>query len=415
MGRECIAIALSPKPFFVMGKTYVVHFGAGQNLSTVLRRRLPNGSQSVDISFPTPRICDEYSYQKYWVILQLNGQLSAGIGPIPGRQCVGTLDDQLYHYLRSGVDAVQYVGIGNSSLSKQARDIKVRNVRVSSIPPCFLVDKGIPLAEMTTATTTAAVGSAREAEEQKLWAEYVAECNKAKARALKFGTEYTQPSPDAFFKWSEARRLRSNPERGFITGLDTFSKEEQLKAAKRKQRFQEEEEEYRVKHGTSSMEEENTTPNTSVAVDEEDQEQEQLNKKSKEPWNVEQAWDNERKVRKFRTDPPSSMLLCDQNDDQMNHSIDNVKWVPEKIHIFAIDWAAFKQIRTDDLMVRMVQILVSLQKIYIVLGTYLTKILFFCNCQKSPIFLYTDQPMSNGLVNYPVIFCLKINIRQHVR
>ena len=44
MARECVAIALSPSPYFDMGKTYVVHLGANGNLSTVFRRRLPSGA-----------------------------------------------------------------------------------------------------------------------------------------------------------------------------------------------------------------------------------------------------------------------------------------------------------------------------------------------------------------------------------
>ena len=38
-----------------------------------------------------------------------------------------------------------------------------------------------------------------------LWIEYQQQYHKAKLRAEKFGTEYCQPSPDAFLKWSEAR------------------------------------------------------------------------------------------------------------------------------------------------------------------------------------------------------------------
>ena len=103
MARECVAIALSPNPYFDMGKTYVVHFGASGNLSTVFRRHITD-VEAVDTSYPS-RVCTDNKYQSYWIVLQ-GGRLSAGVGPCPGSRCIGTLDDTLYNQLRSGLDAV---------------------------------------------------------------------------------------------------------------------------------------------------------------------------------------------------------------------------------------------------------------------------------------------------------------------
>ena len=60
----------------------------------------------------------------------------------------------------------------------------------------------------------------------KLWEEYQKHCNKPKTRAKKFVIEYKEPTPDTFLKWSEARRLRANPNKGSITGMDITSTEE---------------------------------------------------------------------------------------------------------------------------------------------------------------------------------------------
>ena len=64
-------------------------------------------------------------------------KLSVGLGNVPGVDCVATLDDTLYHTLRSGMDAVQYVGIGNSALGRNARSLKVRNLWLIPLLECF--------------------------------------------------------------------------------------------------------------------------------------------------------------------------------------------------------------------------------------------------------------------------------------
>jgi hypothetical protein len=74
-------------------------------------------------------------------------------------------------------------------------------------------------------------------------------------------------------------------------------------------------------------------------------------KTKRDPLAIEQAWDNWELVKRFRVDPPSS-----DNKDSMEKLEEEefipktVSVVPTKIHIFSIDWACFKQIRTDDLM-----------------------------------------------------------------
>ena len=369
MGRECIAIALSPYHEYQLGKTYVVHLGANGNLQTVYRRHT-NYQECVDVSFPC-RVCAEDTWIPYWIVLQ-GGKLSAGVGKVPGKNCIGTLDDSMYNMLRSGVDAVKYLGLGNSALQRSARDLRVRGVMVMTIPPHYGLE-GIPIEEskfvnileMSYCKQSGAGGGVMPSDAELL-ADYEKERAKAKARAAKFGIEYKEPAPDAFLKWSEARRLRANPERGFITGIDTFSVAEKAKADARKERFKRDE---RKRKGLDpDGVDEN---NGEVGSDGEDAMEDdgvddvaEWEKTKKDPLPIEQAWDNWKLVKQFRSDAPAGLLTG--GDGGTGGSIGNgegegdestkefiprtVSVVPTKIHLFSIDWAPFKQIRTDDLM-----------------------------------------------------------------
>lgn len=371
MARECVAIALSPSPYFDMGKTYVVHLGANGNLSTVFRRRLPSGTEAIDSSYPS-RVCTDQRYQPYWVVLQ-GGKLSAGVGPTPGKRSIGTLDDMLYNQLRSGLDAVRYVGLGNSALSRNSRDVRIRGVRAFPIPAAFGGAGGIPIEEaeeggfinVSAGTGGTAQGAAAGMpSEAELLAEYEKECAKAKARAAKFGTEYTQPPPDAFFKWSEARRLRANPERGFATGFDVLSPEERLKAQQRKERFAEEDRKRRRGMGEDVEEPPalESNPQEDGEMDDDEAAAAAMDAAAgKGPLPVEQAWDNEDLVGDQRLDPPEELYHATSEQREDADEQDRVKMegeekgekpvlVLQKIHVFGIDWAAFKQIRSDDIM-----------------------------------------------------------------
>ncbi|KAL7542916.1 hypothetical protein ACHAXR_012358 [Thalassiosira sp. AJA248-18] len=374
MGRECIAVALSPYHAYELGKTYVVHLGANGNLQTVLRRHM-SYQECVDCTFPC-RVCAEDTWIPYWIVLQ-GGKLSAGVGRMPGKNCIGTLDDSMYNMLRSGVDAVKYVGIGNSALQRSARDLRVRGVMVSTIPPHFGLE-GIPIEESKFVNILemgyggqngggGAGGDGAAPTDAELLAEYEKERAKARARAEKFGIEYKEPPPDAFLKWSEARRLRANPERGFITGIDTFSAPEKAKADARKERFARDERKrkgldpdgdddgMKVGGGEGGGDGEEAMEDDGV------DDVAEWEKTKKDPLPINQAWENWKLVKQFRVDPPAGLLVgngdgmgdlpLSENGGEVKEFIPrNVVIVPTKIHIFSIDWAPFKQIRTDDLM-----------------------------------------------------------------
>ena len=346
--RECIAVALSPDPDFAMGKTYAIHIGAGGNLSTVIRRWLPSGEECVEATFSTIRICADFVYKSYWVLFQ-SGKIFVGTGKIPGRQCAAMLDDSLYDQLRPGQDKISYIGFGNSSLHRHARDLKVRKILVTDIPDNLDVSTLAPDPSLNMSIVNTDDQSSNpyiNNYDRKLLLQYQEECAKAQSRAIKYNTpvDTEPPGPDAFLKWSEARRLRANPEPGFITGIDVTSEAETLKRKKRKERFERDErmrklqqsEAMNVEGGIDNDEDEGMIEdgdNDSSSEDEDEDEDEDC-------LPVQQAWDNIDFIREYRIDPPSNI------DEDVN-----CEFVPEKIHLFAIDWAAFKQMRSDDIMV----------------------------------------------------------------
>jgi hypothetical protein len=354
MGRECVAVALSPTPYFQLGKTYVVHFGASGNLSTVLRRRLPNGHEAIDASFPC-RVCGDSRWIPYWIYLDNLGNLSVGLGRTIGEQCIGTLDDSLYQQLRSGVDAARHVGIGNSALGRNARDLRVRNIHISS-PSSHTPEISVVPNEtgfMTIDNLFGGDSGNSRKDDVVLLKEYEAECAKARARAIKFGIPYKDPPPDAFFKWSEARRLRANPERGFITGIDLASEQEEAKRMARAARFASD------NNNTNNKRKASDDDDNGDGMEDDEVKEEEL---QEEDLPVVQAWDNEELVRLLRTDPPQKLwvdgataITDKQEDDSKMDGFDDAETsavlIPEKIHLFGIDWAAFKQIRTEDVMV----------------------------------------------------------------
>ena len=61
---------------------------------------------------------------KYWVVLQGQGWVSIGVRDRPGRHRIAVLDDSMYDTLRSGVDTVKFVGLGNFVLGRMVRALK---------------------------------------------------------------------------------------------------------------------------------------------------------------------------------------------------------------------------------------------------------------------------------------------------
>lgn len=337
MASECIAVALSPDSQFVMGKTYVVHYGASGNVSTVIRRRLPSGTEAVDVKIAS-RVCAHDSWVKYWLCL-VGGKLFVGVGRIPGEQCIGVMDDSLYNQLRSGLDAVRFVGLGNSAFGKSPRTLKVRNVVVTTVPDTLrtvlesLETEGLPMVNIDVAIADEDTKAMMEA--------YENECQKAKARANKFGVPYKEPNPEAFLAWSKVKRLRSIPQNGFATGIDLTSPEEKERQRARAERF-----------GINT-----SKRDRDIEADDPGYENEHhMDTVEDVPLAMTEAWDNEELVRQHRTDPPKHLWMTPPEDaveeekDSDMFDREPAKFTAEKVHIFSVDWSAFKQIRTDDVL-----------------------------------------------------------------
>ena len=324
-----------------------------------------NSKSVSQVSIPC-RVCQEGTWNSFWVC-KFQDKTYAGIGNSPGQKCVAILKDEADEKNEtnaspdkttedSGVadkpdsnaaaaetpkPKIQYVGFGNAA--QQGRPVKLRNVYVTLVPT--LVAEQL---EFTSDTVTMDVLMDQQDDiDDEALKEYQDQCRKAKARAEKFGLEYKEPDLAAVVPWSQARKLRANPQKGFITGIDVTDPEELAKQEARKSRFGVVTKKRELEEDEQENEEEATDP----VADETNQ----------ESIPAIQAWDNEELVRFQRVDPPTNLwkvppegVEASENQppqDEFSMEMDKPTLVPEKIHIFSIDWSAFKQIRSDDLMV----------------------------------------------------------------
>jgi len=373
MARECVSVILSPEMGFVAGRTYEVFLGAQGNMVTTLQRKggpvakpspAPGASNTAeeetneeDIPADTPpvatrkegihvtvpsRVCQERAWTTYWICLCASGKLAAGLGNVPGEQCIAVLTDTEMDPVAVESEPVRhYVGFGNAATSDRqpASPLKVRNVHITAVPNFVETRLDGWTADSQEDTS---MDVAVDAKTQALLKEYQEECRKAKARATKFGVPYNEPAPDAFLPWSQARRLRANPKQGFITGIDLYDPAEKAKQQARNKRFG-------GGGGGDAAE--------GAEGDNAEQGKDQVDKDGMETeaaaLPVVQAWDNEAFVRSQRADPPTSLWESPPTEgveEEPFIATEKPTFVPEKIHIFSIDWAAFKQIRTNDLM-----------------------------------------------------------------
>jgi hypothetical protein len=255
-----------------------------------------------------------------------NNRFYVGIGDVPGKDCIGILQDTL-HGGRGNDDEMpfRYVGFSNRAVrDRQApAPLQIRNVRLSP-----MAEELATVLASLSATNKMCVNDVDE-ETKALLEEYEEQCNKARARAEKFGLPYKEPP--SFLPWSQQRRLRANPKAGFHTGLDLSDPNEKAKQDARRKRF-------------------------GAALEEVEKSDDVRPEKKAVP--VDQAWDKENFVKGQRLDPPPTLWTVPRPDTSDIHlsegfireKIQRPTLTPEKIHIFSIDWAAFKQIRTDDIM-----------------------------------------------------------------
>lgn len=342
------------------------------------------GRAALDLVSSRPcRVCHERTWTSYWVVCCNGGGVYAGVGKVPGRNALALMPppppDDDGDEVRPDEDddnpPPRYVGFGNAGVAdRQApAPLKVRNVRVCSggagIPESLKSHlASLTMDQLLNETSVSPMDAElsglggeegeddMDEETRALMKEYQEECRKAQARANKFGVQYVAPSLDAFVPWSQARKVKANPTSGFITGVDLYNPEEKAKQDARKKRFG-------IVSSTTAnqdpLKQEEGGEGAGEAVDGADGE----GFGSRQPLPVIQAWDNEKLVRRHRVDPPSSLWLipppasADEDAaaaaaaaDSFAMDEDKPTLVSEKVHIFSIDWAAFKQIRTQDVM-----------------------------------------------------------------
>lgn len=346
------------------------------------------------------RVCREDTWVSYWVVCSCSSsedttnskeesKLYVGVGDVPGEQCIAFMDmdigsphrakniktesdddkvkveaneeehieqqtEEVKRNDKSLPKPFRYVGFRNAAARNDRQPPKpvfVRDLQLSSVPdgvkqnlarlPVDVLD--LPMIvlgedELSSLSTT-------DKETVKLLCKYREQCQKARARAAKFGVPYQPPDLASTLSWSEARRLRSNPASttGFATGVDLQSEAERAKQERRRQRFG-----VPMTHGGDGDDKDG---DEKVEIKEEEVE---MGTRGEDALPVEQAWEKEELVGNQRVDPPES-LWKDPPDsveakDEFRMEVEQPVLVPEKVHVFSIDWAAFKQIRTNDIM-----------------------------------------------------------------
>jgi len=431
MASEGVAVALSPQPAFQRGVTTEITFGTTGNTKTTILRKHSDPSE---VSVPC-RVCNEGTWNAFW-IAAWKGKTYAGVGNLPGQKCLVFLDAAKSEASskdvvasenpNDGMDATEekleadaaagstttassellYVGLGN--VAQQRRPVKVRNLRVTTVPN-FLAEL---LENTTEASCMNVLMDHQEDIDDEALKEYQEQCKKAKARAEKFGIEYKEPSLATVIPWSQARKLRANPQKGFITGIDVTDAEEQAKQEARKERFGLDSKKRELDDGDVDGVKKDEVANEESAVA-------MTDTANDESIPISQAWDNEELVRFQRSDPPSSLWKTPEDGDAESISADEFSMetdkptiVPEKIHIFSIDWSAFKQIRTGDLMGKCTCSINSWHFFLpILFRSRVSRKLLSSIASLQHISTSTAQVMSNGLGTWNVIFCLKINFQ----
>lgn len=314
MARESLAVFVSPKQnYSKVG--YEIILGHMGNMQTLVH------SLATKASVKRPNhVCQGETWTSYWVCV-LGTKVYVGTGDVVAEKILAILDDKERKAPLGGAE--HYVGFSNSSRGdRQAPSpLKIRQIELET--PDETLRKKIEA--LTEENVELVVLGELDSATKTLWDDYRAECEKAKARAAKFGVPYTEPPPPVVsMDWSEARKLRANPKEGFATGMDLDDPEEKAKQEQRRKRFG-------IPEKIDQEEKEDGLP-------------------------IGQAWDNEVLVSKLRTDPPTNLWAnpppessATENEYQMEKE-EPPSFVEGKVHIFSIDWAAFKQIRTNDIM-----------------------------------------------------------------
>jgi len=322
--RESVALVLSPKADYVSGRSYTVVLGSEGNTRTGISL-----DRTHNVTVPS-RVCVESSWTSYWLCCirkDASTFVYVGVGNVLGENCITFLEHAMNKDDVEKEPMVRYIGLGNrAKFDRQApAPLRMRDFRISTVPSTVSTQL-LQLKPENLEIIQIGVESMDE-ETRSLMLKYKNECQKARQRASKFGIAYKEPPADVFMPWSQQRKLKANMKPGFRTGMDLSAPGEKAKQEARRKRF---------------------------GLPEVNQETVDLSVTEVKSLSVEQAWHNEKLVGRFRVDPHTSLWARSPEDVEQNDSMKEMDDPPridaKKIHMFSIDWSAFKQIRTQDIM-----------------------------------------------------------------
>jgi hypothetical protein len=400
------AAAEHPKDTSVAAaKRYEVVLGANNNTTTTIRRVIcgTNTTNSNNDSFVTipSRVCRGFGgdddeddstndndastsicWTSYWVCLS-NSRLYVGMGKVPGKECFGVLEvEEKEDDEQQQQQPIRYVGIGNDAAVQKNKDsiVEVKNLVVTNVPPCLEghlktipPQNDLPIVCLVPAAAAAAASGmdidedAETLELKNYMEDYKAECLVRKNRAKKYGTDYKEQSMKEFLPWTMAKRLQlqgkhnlrpamaspSFSSSGFVAGdIDFLDPKEVSKREARMARFA-----AATNNGDGTEKETSgETDNNNASIEA------SMALPPRDGLPVEQAWDKETLLRPIRRDPPAYLwrespanadtFKTTKTPDPFSMYDESTKaatWITDKLHLSSIDWAAFKQIRNDDL------------------------------------------------------------------
>ncbi|CAM9116333.1 unnamed protein product [Chrysoparadoxa australica] len=200
---------------------YEFRIGDNGNMTAVVRRRQHDTPVATANCMP----CAANQWHSYWVLLGQGG-VAMGVDETPGKGTLLNFKDP------EPLDPMpRYVSFTSLRHEVHYKDLNLRAVPEGDtvvtwpMPFDFLrVDGGDEgFAGSDKAQLDAAVKKFEE------------ECQKQRARSIKFSLDYCPPAIRDFIPWSLAKRLSSHVQ--LLGGIDTESKEERDRAAKRAERF----------------------------------------------------------------------------------------------------------------------------------------------------------------------------------
>ncbi|TMW62136.1 hypothetical protein Poli38472_009629 [Pythium oligandrum] len=204
---------------------YEVALGFSGNTEVVVRKAVGSGRGAVKevdlIKVFSGRTCATEQFVPYWLVVQ-NGTIVFGVGNDVGVDTVAKVVDP------------QAEQVHQTAFTTWNQGATIRNLR------CELVSTPVAVEQMTPRVVVRSDPFGQEdllTEEQRN--EYLRECDVIQKRVQRFGGEFQAPDIKKYMDPKVIRRLQRTgaTERGFATGIDMLSNEEEQKRKARMERF----------------------------------------------------------------------------------------------------------------------------------------------------------------------------------